>query len=331
MKNPLLTRLHEMKNESVKAKFPELSSGSSSSTLSLHKYLSDLPERFFSHGAFEAFYRRLGEIDATHRPELATYFDERLADLDGAFRNTQEINTLDWHDRTIEGSDDYQSLMLIDRDIHPAYLRLVEAVFQPMLRIVAFFSRLEAGKGTQGLNLFNIVEELKGTDFGDVTDPYEHVMRNGIAHGGVRYVGNEIIYHDSKSNELALKGNDVVRKFDDMLDVCNGLLLAYSMFALSRNGQNNLAPQSLLIEELRAETRTPYWEVKSALPSTIMNSQSQLIIYCDVRTTDNSKVLFSTVQTAIQAEQVAPGYDRYFVSMRARNGLPGMASLLGKN
>ena len=330
MKNTLLARLHELKTQNIKSKFPELISEGNSTKLSLHKYLSDLPERFFSHGAFEAFYRRLGEINDSHRLELETYCTEHLVDLDGAFHHARAINALDWHDRTIEREDDYQVLMLIDRDIHPAYLRLVEAVFQPLLRIAAYFSRLEAGKGTQGLNLFNIVNELKGTDFNDVTDLYEHVMRNGIAHGGVRYVGNEIIYRDSKSNELALKGNVVVRKFDDLLDACNGLLLAYSMFALTRNGQKNLAPQNLLIEELRAETRTPYWEVKSALPSIVVSGQTQLIIYCDVRTTDNSKVLFSTVQTAIQAEQVAPGYDRYFVSMRAKNGLPGMASFIGK-
>lgn len=329
MKNPLLSNIHDLHNKKVHAAFPELASRDGSSALTLHKYLVARPERFFSHNAFHTFYQGLQDIDRTHSQELVEYFEEHIAAIDNAFRNAQEINALGWHDREMKGGDDYQSLILIDQEIHPAYLRLVEAVYQPMLRIVAHFSRVAGGKSTQGLNLYNIVAELPDDRFADVKAPYVHLMRNGIAHGGVRYSSNEIIYRDSKSNELAMKGYDVIRKFDDLLDACNGLLLGYSVFALSRRGDDSLLPQNLLVEEIRVETRTPYWEVTGALPSTIINDQSQLIVYCDVRTMDDDKVRFSTVQTVIQAEGAAPGFDRYFVSMRARNGLPGMASFDG--
>ena len=66
MKNPLLTRPHELKNAKLHAAFPMLLSESSSSTLSLHKYISDVPERFYSQSAFAIFYQKLNAIDATH-------------------------------------------------------------------------------------------------------------------------------------------------------------------------------------------------------------------------------------------------------------------------
>lgn len=60
-------------------------------------------------------------------------------------------------------------------------------------------------------------------------------MRNGIAHSGVRYSANEIRYVDVKGNELSLSPSAVVRKFDDFLDVCNGLVFAFSVFSKSRS------------------------------------------------------------------------------------------------
>ncbi|MFN3832999.1 MAG: hypothetical protein ACK4SQ_12320 [Allorhizobium sp.] len=40
---------------------------------------------------------------------------------------------------------------------------------------------------------------------------------------------------------------------------------------------------------------------------------------------DWSKILFSALQTGIHAERLAPKYDRYFISMKSQNGLPGWA------
>jgi hypothetical protein len=69
--------------------------------------------------------------------------------------------------------------------------------------------------------------------------------------------------------------------------------------------------------------------VNGILPSTILDSKSQLIVYCDAKTMDEEKIRFSTFQTAVLAEGAAPGFDRYFISMRGPNGLPGMASFHG--
>ncbi len=329
MQNPLLSKIHDFNCRKVQAAFPDLGLENVRSALVFHKYIEQRPERFFSKSSFFALLHALRDIDRNYAKELNGYFEENKTAINNAFRHAREINAFEWHDREVKAENDYLSLMLIEREIHPAYLRLVEAVFQPMLKIVAHFSRLAAGKGTEGLNLYSIVEQLPGDRFAEVKASYVHLIRNGIAHGGVRYSANEIIYRDSKGNELALGPRNVVRKFDDMLDSCNGLLLAYSVFAFSRPGSDNLVPQNLMVEGLRAETGTPYWDVTGALPSTIIGDQSQLIVYCNVRTMDEAKVRFSTIQTAIQAERAAPGYDWYFISMKAKNGLPGWARFGG--
>lgn len=305
--------------------FPELGPEYGGSALVFHKYLVSRPEKFFSESAFDIFLNALRDIDERHAQGLIEYVEENATYINNAFRNAQEINAFEWHDQEVKAENDYLLLMLIDREVHPAYLRLVESVFQPMLRILAHFSRIADAKGTQGLNLYNIIHELPDEPYGDVKAPYVHLMRNGIAHGGVRYSENEIIYWDKKDNELALKPSNVVQKFDDMLDICNGLLLAFSVFSLSRSGMKNLVPQILMIEELRAETEAPYWDITGVLSSTAIGNKKQLIVYCNVRTMDESMVRFSTFQTAVLAERVAPSYDRYFVSMKARNGLPGWA------
>ncbi|MCA0963857.1 hypothetical protein [Salipiger bermudensis] len=329
MKNPLLFRLHELQASEIYNHIPELVSGSNVPALTFRKYVSSRPERFYSQAAFSALHEALLDIENNYAKELRLYVANRSEEIDNAFLHAKEINAQEWHDREVKAGDDYRSLILIDRDMHPAYLRLVEAVFQPLLHLVAYFSRLSSGKGTDGLNLYNIVAELPDEPFAKVKLSYVHLMRNGIAHGGVKYSSNEIIYRDSKGKEATFKSYDVVRKFDDFLDTCNGLLLAYSVFALTRLGNEGLVPQNLMVEEIRAESQTPYWEVNGILPSTILGGKSQLIVYCDAKTMDEDKIRFSTFQTAVLAEGAAPGFDRYFISMRGPNGLPGMASFHG--
>ncbi|TPW31072.1 hypothetical protein FJU08_10490 [Martelella alba] len=329
MKNPLLSNLHDFHHRRVEATFPDLGAEKIRSASVFHKYLESRPEKFFSKSAYHALLHELRRVDNCYAKELFAYLKDHRFTIDNAFRHAQEINAFGWHDQEMKGENDYLSLILIDREVHPAYLRLVEGVFQPMLRIVAHFSRLSANKGTEGLNLYSIVAELPDHDFADVKASYVHLMRNGIAHGGIMHSGDGIIYRDSKGSELVLRPRDTLQKFDDMLDICNGLLLAYSVFAFSHKHSENFVPQNLMVEALCEETRTPYWAVTGALPSIILGDQSQLIIYCNVRTMDDLKVKFSAIQTAIQAERAAPDYDRYFISMKAKNGLPGWARFSG--
>ena len=91
-------------------------------------------------------------------------------------------------------------------------------------------------------------------------------MRNGIAHGGVTYSSDLIQYQDKKGNRKQLDTYEIIRRFDNLLDVCNGLLLAFSIFMLTRDDERYELPTNLLVDELMAATTTPYWSVVGCLP-----------------------------------------------------------------
>jgi len=161
-----------------------------------------------------------------------------------------------------------------------------------------------------------------------VVVPYRHIMRNAIAHGGITYLQQEIRYQDRKKKEK-YRVHEVIGTFDDLLDVCNGLTLALSMFLLSHLSDGYELPGQILLTELREETRAPWWEIVGCTPSEIAGL-NQLIVYARPSTSDYGKVQLSTFQSGVLAERFAPGYDRYFFSIRSKSSWPGWATFDGK-
>jgi len=193
---------------------------------------------------------------------------------------------------------------------------------------LALFSRMDHGKGTTGLDIFNTVEEIKKSDFSELADLYRNTVRNGIAHGGISYVENQIRYHD-KVNEEVLTNRDILRLVDDLADVCNGMALALKTFIFSHFNDGYPVPKQILLEQLQAETDTPWWHILGCTPSRF-TSQNQLILYARPNSRDYLKVAYSVLLSGVLAERFAPGYDRYFFSLRSQKALPGWAAFDGK-
>ena len=113
------------------------------------------------------------------------------------------------------------------------------------------------------------------------------------------------------------------------MDVCNGLLLAFSIFLFTRNDKRHELPANLLIDELKAATRTPYWRIVGSLPVLHAN-RSRLAVHAQLDTLDRQKMQMSLFHSAILLEQLAPGYERYIFSFRSKKGLPGFAAFDGR-
>ena len=328
LENPLLRNTHARKRSDIKEHFPELEDCPHDHFLSIHKYIKRSPQRFYSQSVYSKFLGWLEDRNRISQGALQQYLTEHDAELNRAFLHLEEINNLDWHD-FFEKLDNIEFIRFIDQQIHPSYLRLTEAVFTPFCRIVAYFSRVDRGSGTDGLDLFPIVEEIERTSLSDVVNPYKHIVRNAIAHGGITYLQNEILYCDKKGNEEKYSDRDIVRTFDDLLDSCNALALALSLFLLVNQPNGYRLPQQLLLEELKEETKTPWWEVVGCTPSKF-TGLNQLIIYARPNTADYGKVQLSTFQTGVLVESFVPGYDRYFFSIRSSSSWPGWAAFDGK-
>ena len=328
LQNPL-TRERDAQNRArLAVAFPVLQSCAEPRFLALRRYLDSRPEKFFDEAAHDTYLAWLIDTSKTRGQRLRQYLLEAENEINRALFFLREINAEEWHDRVLD-ADEHELVRFVDKHVHPAYLRLTEAVLVPLSRPVAFFSRLARGKGTDGLDVWAVMQELETLPAHCYVRQYRHIIRNGIAHGGITFLQGEIKYRDKRGKEETVDIRSVVRLCDDLLDTCNGLAVALKIFCLISREQGYVPPRELLIEELREETWAPWWRIEGCVESEWIG-KPQLVIYARPNTRDYSKVRWSTVQSGILAEFFAPGYDRYFLSLRSRQAWPGWAAFDGR-
>lgn len=329
LQNPL-TRERDSRDRARIAKaFPVLNIGTSKHFLALRRYLNCCPEKFFDGNAFEIYLRWLLRRKETEDAALKDYFLRFENEINKALLFLREINSESWHDKSLKTGDEFDLVRIIDKHVHPTYLRLVEAVLTPLARPLAFFSRLDRGKGTEGLDVWPVIKELERDSTKYLIKSYRHIIRNAIAHGGITFRQDEIRYQDKKGNEERFRSRAIISLFDDFLDICNGIAAGLKVFFLISRHQGYNQPQELLIEELQEETWAPWWAIEGCVESEYEDN-SQLIIYARPNSRHFSKVQWSAIRSGILAEYFAPGYNRYFFSLRSPKAWPGYVAFDGK-
>jgi hypothetical protein len=89
-------------------------------------------------------------------------------------------------------------------------------------------------------------------------------------------------------------------------------------------------PQSILIEELQAQSNSPAWNVINCLDSIAsFRNKKQLIIYTENSFWDYDKVLYNAFRTAILAEKFSVGYERFFFKLNSKHSPNGWAAFDG--
>jgi hypothetical protein len=160
-----------------------------------------------------------------------------------------------------------------------------------------------------------------------LAEKYCNTTRNAIAHGSVKFLHRDIEFRDKKKT-ITNTHSEYLKRFDSVLDVCNGLALAYKIFFF-KNITNVKIPKQVFLEELYAQTEAPWWRIEGCLESEIRGNNSQLVIFIKPETRDYGKVQMSAIWTAILAERYASGYKRYFLSMRSPIAYQGFAAFDG--
>ena len=326
--NPLTAQRDALDRVELLKLFSALKATEDTRILGLRPYLKMAPQVWFDRSTYASFLRWLKMHHANRREKLLTVLQSYDMDLNKAFLFLREINYAAWHEDTFDTAADLDLVRLVDRVFHPAYLRLVEAVLIPFVRVVAHFSRMERGAGTEGLDVWPVVDELRRGPMHSLVGSYDHLLRNAIAHGGVTYLPNEIRYRDKKGNEQTCLIRETIRKTDDLVDCCNGLGAALQVFLITVREHQYPIPRELLVEELREETRAPWWIVEGCVEAAIAD-RSQLLMYAHANSRDTSKVQGSAIWTGILAESLVPGYDRYFISLRSDLASVGWAAFDG--
>jgi hypothetical protein len=320
LSNAVMAPLHEYQRELLAQRFPDLVAVPTGDFLCLWKYLYRVPERFFDRDIYRNYLRWIRERGGAQHELLSKYLIENGDELDKAFRCVDEVNRDGLHDDDLE-THRMERMRTVDRFFNPTYLKLVEGVFAPLAHLPAYFSRLDRGKNPDLLELYDIVEELRHSELRNIGKPYLPVVRNAIAHGGTDFYEDTIAYRDRKENTVTLSFYDVVRCLDDMLDTCNAMVLALSVFLLARRNDGYIIPPCLLLNELKEETRTPWWELSGSLELQLdaLAQKKMLIAYGEARGRNANLIRMSAFQTAVLAERFVPGYEAYHVEIRFRS------------
>jgi hypothetical protein len=313
---PLTEELHKHKRKKICLKFPVLNNCSHDFYLSLWKYLSNIPERFYSEKASEdifAFLESLKGKDVAILEEILKESDR----LSLAFKSLNEVNKLEFHDIDLPWFEPQRLMKFYEDHLHPAYLKLVEGVYADLIFPISGYQLIKQGGNLEGFYVFNRVEELKNTQYEYLTKPYNNIVRNGIAHGKVIYKQGDIKYEDRKGNSVTLLYREFINLFDNLLDICNGLSLGLRLFYFTNidfiEKHHINIPRQIMIEELTEETNAPAWEINECLEGETVDNRSQLNIYVKNRVLDPLAYQYHAFRSAILAEKLVPGYDIYFI------------------
>ena len=328
LKNPILIAINDYRRTQIIKKIPELALCSHEFFLSIDKYLNHLPEKYFDKKIYCDMFAWLNTRYSMNSIKLKEYFEVESNNLSKAFECLTQINNTQLHDDFINGIDDIDILRNIDSNIHPTYLRTVESIFTQLIKPIAVFSRIDRNKPLEGLDLYNSIEEIKLTSLAYIVKTYNHTLRNAIAHGGITFRNSEIEYTDKKGNSITLFYRDIIRLFDDLIDVCNSLSLSMKVFLLLYKNEGIKLPHSFLMEELFEETKRKGIKVEGCV-ETIIPQGNQLILYTRPNTTDDRKILFLSFHIAMLAEYLSPGYVRYFISLKSDKCMSGWIAFSG--
>ena len=318
----------------VRDAFPLLASLDSEDIVSLTDYLDERPQRFYSRSAMDAMATLLAEIQRDHPDILINFFRDHHEALKVAFRSAEEINRASIHDRRLdELGGVLRQLSVLDTTIHPAYLRLMESVLGTTILPVARYSRRRRKKDENSIPLTARIEELTTGPLGPSLAPFERVMRNAIAHGGIVFRDGKIEYRDSKQT-VPHSVAAAFAQFDRALDVCNAFLLAYRLFFVSAADffdRHALAiPLPVLIRELRAQVESASWSIEGALETAYADDTPGLRIFTNGRFRDVIKMYEATTRTAAVAERLAPSFTTYEVTVDRFSQPSGVGAFSGE-
>lgn len=325
--NILSKNLHEAQREALLNSFPTLNELNSNSYLFLYKYLSNIPEKFYSEKHFKMFLETL-ELFSSESDDYIELLNDSVKQIDISFLALADINNIEFHNQLLP-TDKAELQLLCSQFYNPNYLHLIESVFSHVIKILAYISRKNRGSSVDVLDIYNCIEELNSSDLSCFTTSYRHTVRNGIGHGHIEYNYRDIVYTDKRNNYETLTYSELVDIYNDLLDICNASVLALNFFYLSHMKDLEI-PQQMMLEILQAETNTPWWKVKRYLVSKREDDKKQLNIFVEANSIDFNKIQHSAYFTAILAEQLLPGYDYYFLSFSSQVAYPGFAMFIGE-
>jgi len=192
-------------------------------------YINQRPEKFYCRDSYTTVLNSYLDLFKKRPKELDQLLIKTSFKLNNAFDILIELNKNPKNDAGTP-KEDVELIDFVDSFINPNYVKLIEGVLAAMMYPIAYFSRLNRNVSTEGLDIYNIMQELSDTKFKSITNSYNNTIRNGIGHGGVSYTFREVNYTDKKGNSENIDQSNMIRLFDDLVDTCNGAACAIKYF-----------------------------------------------------------------------------------------------------
>jgi hypothetical protein len=323
--------LQSAKQACVWQQFPELNQDDGELSLQLSDYLLVGPQKYYSRDAFREVHDWL--MPRLQKPSdvlLNSLFSD-IGTINQAIREMREINKDPQHDQVMPSSD--VGLQQLCRDfVLPRYLNLAEAVYLVLIEPIAVTMTIERGKKPDGIqnNNHTATTDPSFTSVMPATAAaYDSIVRNAIAHNGVEFTGSTIRFTDRGSNStksIEVLAGSAVRLFDYAVDVCNALVLAFSIVLIGNrkvlSSSGHTLPDELLTGALIAKVSARTWSVTGCEEAPAIDHQSQLVVKVQEDERVQSDFLFKLHRTAAWAQTLLPGYARYFVQTSSPAGNP---------
>lgn len=320
-KHPVFEKIYEQRRQAVLKHLCSFLSSNGQYNLSFWPYIDNYPIQFYSQEVAKLSFESLNKMLASDKGRVLEIFRETLPEFELAFRVLNEVNLEKGHDELIPSAYE-EKIGFIDQFINYNYLRLVEGVLSKFLRPFAIHLRLSRQAHTEGMDIYQIVEELKKSHLLPLVAGYDHIIRNGIGHSHVTYRNQDIIYKDKKGSSQTIAGTKMISLFDDLLDICNGLALTFHAFLLSNRdffeAEGLTLPKSLMFKIAAEELNSTFWQTSLVMDSITYDNRTQLMVSLQNELISDISVRFYVFRTFYHIQKILPGFDRYFLSLRSK-------------
>lgn len=322
----------EKKKTSILDKFPELITCEHDNFYSLSEYIFDSPSKFYDNNIYNVINDFLENL-FTSKKDIIVFFkilDDFLFEFNHSIKTLNTINRKDIHEELLPSNDAELMFFLSDKIIYE-YLKLNDVVLLGILKPIAFYLRLKNNKGTDKLDIYNCIETLKTVKvFDSLTKNYNNTLRNAIAHGGVTFESSKIRFKDKRDSQ-EYYSNDFIKKFDDLIDISNAIILAYKKIFFKYfnvlDNYNISIPSSIMEIELRFKTSHYGWEIIHSYDNSISKGNQYNVL---IKSNLNSRKFmnFSAAYTAITLERLLPmKYNSVFFQIKTKYSMPCWQSI----
>ncbi|MBK0369805.1 hypothetical protein [Flavobacterium agrisoli] len=327
LRNLFNEKSHSEYSKIILSNIPETSLCKHENFFSLVHYHLSSPNKFYDKFTSSLFSNFLDSTikHSSNRKTLIESIAFNFYDLDQALKALDEINNKDIHEKNISHQE-VEAIYEISNLYLYEYLKINDLILMGLIKPIAYYLRKKNNKGVEKLDIFNCVETLVTTkEFDFLSNAYNHTIRNAIAHGSVLFNGKSMIFRDKKK-EISLTIKEFIKKFDELIDIVNGIAYAYRKFYLINlfvfEEKNILIPNSIKINELKTKAEHYAWKILYNYDTTV-NHKKQCNLYVSTILNSRDFMNLSAYQTAIYLEHLMPNaYDTLFIQIKTKFKMP---------